>query len=270
MAHILIVDNEKSIRISVSTILRQAGLHVETAENAEVAIELLTARDFDVVLSDIYLNNIDCTEFLKLIRSASPNVQVVLMTEKANVDSASDAIRASAFDYIKKPLTKEKIIRVVRNAVRIKTLDDERRRLEKENREYKKNFDKLLEERTKSLMEGEGKDREILNSIPDIIYIIDSKHLFKFYHSSKTSELNLLPEDFVGKKVIDILPTFVAEKTIESVKKVINSKKEYLFEYSLKVGNKLHFFESCMVPTGQDEVLTIVRELPKGRKQKKE
>ena len=56
MAHILIVDDEKSIRISVSTILREAGLNVETAEDADVAIELIATRDFDVVLSNIYFD----------------------------------------------------------------------------------------------------------------------------------------------------------------------------------------------------------------------
>jgi len=266
VAHILIVDDEKSIRISVSTILREAGLNVETAENADVAIELLDARDFDVVLSGIYLSHVNGTEFLKSIRSTSPNVQVVLMIDPTNADSASDAIRASAFDYIKKPLTNSKVIRVVRNAVRIKTLDDERRRLEKENKEYQKNLERLIEEQAKSSVGSEGKSQTITKSIPDIIYTIDSKHLFKFYHSSKTSDLYLLPEDFVGKKVIDILPTVVAEQTIESVDKVLNSKQENRIEYSLKVGNKLLYFESCMVPTGENEVLAIIREIRKVKK----
>ena len=81
MAHILVVDGEKNIRITVSTILRQAGLNVETAEDADVAIELLATRNFDVVLSDTALASVNSAELLKSIRKASPNVQVILMTD---------------------------------------------------------------------------------------------------------------------------------------------------------------------------------------------
>jgi len=261
MAHVLVVDDEKNIRITVTTFLREAGLFVESAENADVAIELLAARDFDVVLSNIALSRVNDAELLRSIRKTSPNVQVILMTGEQNLDGASDAVRASAFDYIKNPITKSKIVRTVRNAVRIKTLDDERRRLEKENIEYKKKLEDLTDVRPKYRTESEGKSKTILKAIPDIMFTIDSDYLFKSYQASETSDLYVPPEDFIGKKVEDILPPDLAKVTIESVDKVINSQQVNRFEYSLEINKEFRHFESLMVPKDKDQVLAVICEI---------
>lgn len=261
MAHILVVDGEKNIRITVSTILRQAGLNVETAEDSDVAIELLATRNFDVVLSDIALASVNSAELLKSIRKASPNVQVILMTDPSNVDSESDVVKASAFDYVKKPITKAKLIRVARNAVRIKTLDDERRRLQEENLKCQKNLEDLITVRIKSLAESDERSKTLLKTIPDMMFTIDTEHVFKSHHTSKASDLFAPPEDFVGKKVEDILPPHLAKVTVESVDKVINSQQVNWFEYSLEIENELRYFESLMIPKDKNEVLAVIREI---------
>ena len=103
MTRILVVDDENSIRISLREFLKDANYEVSVAEDAEKAIGMLEEDDFDVVLSDIILPRVTGVSLLKAIRETSPHVQVILMTGEPTVETASEAVRADAFDYLTKP-----------------------------------------------------------------------------------------------------------------------------------------------------------------------
>jgi two-component system, cell cycle sensor histidine kinase and response regulator CckA len=77
------------------------------------------------------------------------------MTVEPTVETASEAVRAGAFDYLTKPIGKEQLLKTVANVVKVKTLDDERRRLVEVNRQYQENLEQLVDERTKALRESE-------------------------------------------------------------------------------------------------------------------
>ncbi|NQT92893.1 MAG: response regulator [Lentisphaerae bacterium] len=151
---VLIVDDEKSIRLSLREFLVADGYKVEVAADAQEALRLLDEQAFDVVVSDIVLPGINGIELLKTIRAAAPFAQVIMVTGDPTVDTAAEALRAGAFDYLSKPVGKSAILRAVGNAARIKAIDDERRRLEKENRAYQQNLEKLVEERTAELQQA--------------------------------------------------------------------------------------------------------------------
>ena len=199
MLQVLVVDDEKSIRATVSEFLQQAGYLVEVAADAVVAKEILLKQDIDIVVSDIILPKITGIELLESIRETSPNVQVILMTGEPNVDTASDAVRAGAFDYITKPITKEKITRVVRSAAKIKTIDDDRRRLELENLEYQQNLEILVEERTKALLEGELRLKTLINSTPDVIIFKDGQGKWLVANDSAIELFTLQNIEYFGK-----------------------------------------------------------------------
>jgi DNA-binding NarL/FixJ family response regulator len=151
LANILVVDDERSIRISIREFLKDAGYGVGVAEDADQAMKMLGAEDFDIVLADIILPRITGVNLLKAIKEISPLVQVILMTGEPTIETATEAVRAGAFDYVAKPIGKAQLLRTVANAAKVKTLDDERRRLAEENEQHRKQLEQLVEERTLAL-----------------------------------------------------------------------------------------------------------------------
>ncbi len=225
MSYILVVDDEKSIRITVGEFLKSAGYSVEIAENADVALKLLSTKNFDIVVSDIILPRITGIDLLKSIRKISPNVQVILMTGEPNLETASEAVRAGAFDYLTKPITKEKITRIVALAVKIKKIDDERRRLEIENKLYQNNLEKLVEERTKSLEESEEKFRSLVEEINVVPWRLDLK----------TSQFT-----YIGKQVESMLG-YPAESWIDAntwASRIHQDDREKSVNYCLSCSDK--------------------------------
>jgi len=155
MARILIVDDEESIRITVSEIIKEGGHEVQTAEDVPKAFELMEVRDFDVIVTDIIMPKVTGVELLRKVHETSPEIPIVMMTGEPEVRSASEAVRAGAFDYLSKPISRDAIMKVVRNAVEVKALNDEKKRLEEENLIYQEHLEELVEERTRALRESE-------------------------------------------------------------------------------------------------------------------
>jgi len=154
MAKVLIVDDEESIRHTFGAFLKQDLHDVSTADNAINALELIKSDQFDVVISDIILPRMNGIELLSEIRKISRNIQVIMITGEPTVETASEAVRAGAFDYLAKPVSGRDIRKVVVGAARIKQLSNEKQRLEEENFRYQKHLERLVDERTAMLIEA--------------------------------------------------------------------------------------------------------------------
>jgi signal transduction histidine kinase len=150
---VLVVDDEKSIRLSLRAFLTDAGYEADVAEDALVAQGLLAQGAYDVVVSDILLPGVSGVALLKRIRETAPDVQVIMMTGEPTVQTASEAVRAGARDYLTKPVGKSAILRSVSTAVQMKQLVDEKRRLQADNCKYQDNLEKLVTERTQALQD---------------------------------------------------------------------------------------------------------------------
>ncbi len=120
MAKVLVVDDEKSICIYLREFLRDEGHEVWIAEDADRAMALFDTEDFDVVVTDIIMPRITGVSLLKAIKEKSPHVQVILMTGKPKVETASEAVRAGPFDYLAKPICMEQLLKTVANAAKVK------------------------------------------------------------------------------------------------------------------------------------------------------
>jgi len=178
MGKILVVDDEESIRITLSAFLRKDNHDVQAAEDADKAIELFAKTDFDVVVSDIILPRMTGIGLLKAIRKISPYVQVIMMTGRPTIETASEALRAGAFDYLFKPIRKDEILKTVRNALKVKILEDQ-------NLKYQKELEYLVEERTRSLRESEKRYRQLVHHSPDGIAIQRQDNVIFANHSMK-------------------------------------------------------------------------------------
>jgi len=119
---ILIVDDEAVIREGMRRILAGAGYHVETSSSGRTAIEKIQEQDFDVVITDLKMPGMDGIEVLKTIKILQPEVPVIIITGYSTVDTAVEAMKNGAFDYIAKPFTSDLIIEKVQRAVNHKAL----------------------------------------------------------------------------------------------------------------------------------------------------
>jgi two-component system, NtrC family, nitrogen regulation response regulator NtrX len=126
MPSILIVDDEPGVRSALSGVLRDEGYDVDSAESGEACLERLAREAYDVVVLDIWLPGMDGLATLSRMRERQIDAQVVIISGHGNVESAVRAIKMGAFDFVEKPLSLEKTVLVVRNALR-------QRRLEAEN-----------------------------------------------------------------------------------------------------------------------------------------
>lgn len=143
MAKILVVDDEESIRITLSEFIREDGHDVYRAGDVDEAFKQLQDSTFDVVVTDIIMPRITGVDLLKKIREGNQDIQVIMITGEPNVDTAVEAVRAGAFDYLSKPISKDEIKKVVGNAARIKELNEDKIRLEAENREYQEHLENV-------------------------------------------------------------------------------------------------------------------------------
>ncbi len=123
--HILIVDDEAGIRESLTLILRDEGYQVDAVGSAEEALERSAVGDLEVVLLDVWLPGIDGLEALSRIQALPHPPAVIMISGHGTIETAVRATKLGAFDFIEKPLSLEKIIVLVRNAIQQRRLEEE-------------------------------------------------------------------------------------------------------------------------------------------------
>jgi two-component system nitrogen regulation response regulator NtrX len=129
MPSILIVDDEPGVRSALGGVLRDEGYDVDAVESGEACLERLTRQAFDVVVLDIWLPGMDGLATLSRMRERQIDTQVVVISGHGNIESAVRAIKMGAFDFVEKPLSLEKTVLVVRNALRQRHLEAENKAL---------------------------------------------------------------------------------------------------------------------------------------------
>jgi two-component system nitrogen regulation response regulator NtrX len=134
---VLIVDDEAGVRSALSGVLRDEGYAVDAVESGEACLERAARAPYDVIVLDIWLPGIDGLVTLERLRERRVDAPVVMISGHGNIESAVRAIKLGAFDFVEKPLSLEKTVLVVGNAVR-------QRRLEAENRALRAHVDKRL------------------------------------------------------------------------------------------------------------------------------
>lgn len=125
MEKILVVDDEKSMRDFLRIVLEKEGYSVMTAEDGESAIRLVRKEPFDLVLSDVKMPKISGIQVLKAVKKVSPDTIVVMITAFASTETAIEAIKEGAYDYLTKPFQVEEVELIIRNALEKKRLRDE-------------------------------------------------------------------------------------------------------------------------------------------------
>lgn len=128
---VLVVDDEASIRKSLSGILEDEGFNVICASNGYEALKLVESEAPDIVLLDIWMQGMDGIETLKEIKKDSPFLPVIMISGHGNIETAVKATKMGAFDLIEKPLSIDKVILAINNALNFRRLEEENRYLRK-------------------------------------------------------------------------------------------------------------------------------------------
>lgn len=133
MPLILIVDDEAGVRSSLAGVLRDEGYQVDTVDSGEACLEQVKRKSYDVLLLDIWLPGLDGLDTLEQLRARAGSIgfeaEVVMISGHGSIEHAVRATKLGAFDFIEKPLSLEKTVLVVRNALRQRQLEIENRAL---------------------------------------------------------------------------------------------------------------------------------------------
>src|SRR5438270_147892 len=134
MNSILVVDDEADIRKSLRGALEDEGYKIGTAESGEACLEALKTRSYDVILLDIWLPGIDGLETLEKIKEHEDPPEVIIISGHGTIETAVRATKLGAFDFLEKPLSLERMLILIKNAM-------EARKLRGENREFRKQLE---------------------------------------------------------------------------------------------------------------------------------
>ncbi|MQA28338.1 MAG: response regulator [Luteitalea sp.] len=126
---ILVVDDEPGVRSSLTGVLRDEGYNVESVPSGESCLDRVTRGAVDLILLDVWLPGMDGLATLARLRERQVDAQIVLISGHGNIESAVKAIKMGAFDFVEKPLSLDKTLLVVRNALRQQRLEAENRAL---------------------------------------------------------------------------------------------------------------------------------------------
>jgi DNA-binding NtrC family response regulator len=160
---VLVVDDEKNQREIYTLILEDDGYDVTTAQSGEQALRLAREQDFDLVLTDYQMTGMNGLALLGELLNLDPSIIVVMMTAHGSVESVKEALRGGVYDYLEKPVDREQLLKVVRNALgRLHRIDDEIIGRSEEMERVKKMILKVAGSASTVLIRGEsgvGKER---------------------------------------------------------------------------------------------------------------
>jgi DNA-binding NtrC family response regulator len=122
MSHILIIDDEKAIRKTLGEILAYEGYKIDDAENGDEGLRKIKEKVYDVVLCDIKMPKVDGLEFLEKAKEINPDVPIIMISGHGTIETAVEAVKKGAFDYVAKPPDLNRLLITIRNAMDKQTL----------------------------------------------------------------------------------------------------------------------------------------------------
>ena len=195
---ILVVDDEKSQREILEMILSDEGYDVTTASSGEAAMKFVESRRFDLVLTDLKMTGMSGLDLLKQLTDYDKSIIVLLLTAHGTVDSAVDALRLGAFDYLQKPYDREKLLETISRALKkLSTLDAEIVSASPEMDRVKKLILKVAKSNSTVLIRGESGTGKELIARSIHTNSLRSNEIFQAVNCAAINE-NLLESELFG------------------------------------------------------------------------
>ncbi|MCF6158951.1 MAG: response regulator [wastewater metagenome] len=211
-AKILVIDDEESIRFTFERFLQDEGYEVITVRDYTEALTKASDSNFDLIFADVILESNTGIDFLREIRKRNFHSPIIMVTGSPNIETASDALRLGAFDYIPKPVRQETLLRVTKIALQHKALVDEKEK-------YRSNLE------------------AIFSSVKDAIITVD-KELSVLEINDAAKSICNLSRDAIGKPV-NSLSNFCNRQCLKALEETIEEKQPVEI-YRLECKHKFH------------------------------
>lgn len=141
---ILIIEDEEILRFSFKSLLAKEGYEVQTAEDYNSAFEIISDFDPDLIIADIILGKYTGIDILRDVKKMGLQAPVVMITGKPSIETASEAVRLGAYDYLPKPVEKEDLLKIAQQALRYKAIRDEKDRAQAEKEKYRSDLETIF------------------------------------------------------------------------------------------------------------------------------
>ncbi len=208
LSHILVIDDDATIRDGCVLTLSKQGFTVDTAQNGAEGLDMIQKKPYALLLLDLKMPGLSGIEVLEQVQHINPELLVIVISGYATVESAVEAMKMGAYDFISKPFTPDQLRIVVSRAITKKHLEDEART--------------LRDEREKSLRDiatEKSKLRVIVNALVDGVLVINREHQIVLNNPAASQMLKTTMETMVNKPLeqcitdnnLLILPQMVSE-----------------------------------------------------------
>lgn len=243
------VDDEQLILQIISDIFSNEGYEVITALNCDRAINLLKDDVFHVVLTDIRMPEKNGINLLDSIRTFNPDIPVIIMTGYASLETAIEAVKHGAFDYLSKPLDFNKLKSIIKHAIEKYELLQENRRLMKELQDINTNLEFKIRDRTREL-------NNILFSTHESVMTTDMDLVIK---SANTQTLNIFGKECIGSRLDELIEGINFRTVIPQILRYDSYSTNHVIKFDDK------YLEIVLSPlvdseTGEKFGLTVVTE----------
>ncbi len=210
-AKLLVVDDEPLLRDSLCAILRRGGYQVQASASGQDALAALMAGGIDLILLDLHLGDIDGLDLLGMIRGASINTAVIVISGDSMVESAIGALRLGASDYLRKPYEVEVLLHAVARVI-------QRQRLERTNAEI-----------ARQLEQSESLHRFLVEASPDLIFTLDDQLRFTFVNDRAVELTGYAPRELIGQALVSVVLPQDAEKLLYSLQRADSGQRNVDF-----------------------------------------
>jgi PAS domain S-box-containing protein len=255
---VLIVDDEKGLRLGTKRLLESEGYKVDAAQNGTEGIAFGTSSDYDLAVIDLKMPDVDGLQVLKQIRDVHPNTVCFIATGYPGFDTATESAKLGAFNYIPKPFTPEDLLNNLKQGYdrRLLLLEAEKWRREREESLLEVAFEKT-------------RLNTIINSISDGILVINKHGQAVLYNPSALIFLQL-PKIDIEEYIIDKLHPKIAKLVNKFLSKNVYEKKSYSAQIELKPNREL-FIEATSSPVPHPDgslagVVVVMKNITESKK----
>lgn len=195
---VMVLDDEKIVRRSLQKQLERSGYRVLTAQHYGQFTKEMT--DCDAVLCDIILPGSSGLVALKWAREHYPNTPVILMTGQPTYETAAEAIRLGAFDYLTKPVNKTDLLLTLERAIKHRHLMKDKERLEAENEAYRLRLEEQVVQQTQALHESQEFLTTLTNTMADAVFSLSMPDfIIEYVNQAVVDIFDYSPEALLGK-----------------------------------------------------------------------
>lgn len=219
---ILIIDDEKGLRTGTERLLQEEGFEVETAEDGRRGIDKAVNGDFDIILIDYKMPDLNGIEVLKEIREHKPNSICIIATAYASYETAIESTKTGAYSYLPKPFTPEDLLMLLEKAYdkRLMLLEAEKLKREREERLLEIAFEK-------------SRLNTIINSITEGVIVVNRSSELVLFNPASKLFFNLSAHQ-ISHKISDALPPQVNEIITNTLQSGNGDQKSYVTQIEIK------------------------------------